>query len=67
MRAKPCLVRNTDYLNVPLCRCVAQANSGNVEVLQGPPLTLNSFSLRLLTADERLYAAGAVDEQQPLR
>ncbi|XP_072932998.1 uncharacterized protein [Epargyreus clarus] len=30
------------------------ANAGNVEILQGPPLTLNSFSVRLLSTDESL-------------
>ncbi|XP_047990313.1 formin-like protein 15 [Leguminivora glycinivorella] len=35
------------------------ANAGNVEVVQPPPLTLNSFSLRLVSRDERLYSAAA--------
>ncbi|XP_049872857.1 uncharacterized protein LOC126371578 [Pectinophora gossypiella] len=38
------------------------ANAGNVEVVQGPPLSLNSFSLRLLSADPRLYCAAAAAE-----
>ncbi|RVE43662.1 hypothetical protein evm_011702 [Chilo suppressalis] len=35
------------------------ANAGNVEIIQGGPLTLNSFSVRLLSTDERLYCAAA--------
>lgn len=46
--------------------CV-QANAGNVEVVQGPPLTLNSFSVRLLTPDERLYTAAAAADERQLR
>ncbi|XP_052754829.1 uncharacterized protein LOC113509824 isoform X2 [Galleria mellonella] len=35
------------------------ANAGNVEVVPGAPLSLNSFSLRLLSTDERRYCAAA--------
>ncbi|XP_053604939.1 uncharacterized protein LOC128672065 [Plodia interpunctella] len=33
------------------------ANSGNVEIVQGPPLSLNSFSVRLLSRDQDKFAA----------
>ncbi|XP_059045623.1 condensin-2 complex subunit H2-like [Achroia grisella] len=33
------------------------ANAGNVEVIQGPPLSLNSFSLQLLSTDTQQYCA----------
>ncbi|CAK1585063.1 unnamed protein product [Parnassius mnemosyne] len=43
------------------------ANAGNVEVVQGPPLTLNSFSVRVLSTDERLYRALADADENFLR
>ncbi|XP_028043380.1 uncharacterized protein LOC114252897 isoform X1 [Bombyx mandarina] len=33
------------------------ANAGNVEIIQGPPLSVNSFSVRLLSTDHTLYTA----------
>ncbi|KAM3960067.1 uncharacterized protein ACR2FA_005867 [Aphomia sociella] len=42
------------------------ANAGNVEVVPGAPLSLNSFSLRLLSTDARGYcAAAAADGHLP--
>nr|XP_049703493.1 uncharacterized protein LOC126056059 isoform X1 [Helicoverpa armigera] len=37
------------------------ANAGNVEVLPGPPLSLDSFSLRLVSAEPRLAAADVAE------
>ncbi|XP_013139378.1 PREDICTED: uncharacterized protein LOC106103995 [Papilio polytes] len=43
------------------------ANAGNIEMVQGPPLTTNSFSVRLLSTDERLYrTVMQQDSEQPL-
>lgn len=45
-----------------------QANAGNVQVVEGPPLEGSAFSLRLLSTDERLYsAAAAADAETFLR
>ncbi|CAH2046651.1 unnamed protein product, partial [Iphiclides podalirius] len=43
------------------------ANAGNIEIVQGPPLTMNSFSVRLLSTDERLYRAVTAADEQILR
>ncbi|XP_068633938.1 condensin-2 complex subunit H2-like isoform X2 [Battus philenor] len=43
------------------------ANAGNIDMIQGAPLTLNSFSVRLVSTDERLYRAVATADEQFLR
>ncbi|XP_050348274.1 uncharacterized protein LOC126772140 [Nymphalis io] len=43
------------------------ANAGNVQIVQGPPLTLNTFSVRLVSTDERLYRTVAAADEQFLR
>ncbi|KPJ03746.1 Condensin-2 complex subunit H2 [Papilio xuthus] len=43
------------------------ANAGNIEMVQGPPMTTNSFSVRLLSTDERLYrTVMQQNSEQPL-
>ncbi|CAG9788004.1 unnamed protein product [Diatraea saccharalis] len=42
-----------------------EANAGNVEIVPGPPLTLDSFSVRLVTADPRLYCAAPAPDPGP--
>ncbi|CAD0202004.1 unnamed protein product [Chrysodeixis includens] len=39
------------------------ANSGNVEIIQGPPLTVDTFSVRVLSTDESLFGAIAPEDQ----
>jgi CO dehydrogenase/acetyl-CoA synthase gamma subunit (corrinoid Fe-S protein) len=36
-----------------------QANAGNVEIVQGAPLSLDSFSVRSVSDDARRYCAAA--------
>ncbi|XP_046977707.1 condensin-2 complex subunit H2-like [Vanessa cardui] len=43
------------------------ANAGNVQIVQGPALTLNTFSVRLVSTDERLYRTAAAADEQFLR
>ncbi|XP_047531134.1 condensin-2 complex subunit H2-like [Vanessa atalanta] len=43
------------------------ANAGNVQIVQGPALTLNTFSVRLVSTDERLYRTVAAADEQFLR
>ncbi|XP_045499446.1 uncharacterized protein LOC123697074 [Colias croceus] len=38
------------------------ANSGNIEIIQGEPLTINSFHMRLLSDDESLLRPAAIAE-----
>ncbi|XP_039755199.1 uncharacterized protein LOC120630113 [Pararge aegeria] len=41
------------------------ANAGNVEIIQGAPLSLDSFSVRLLSDDQRLYCAALAPPPDP--
>ncbi|XP_075975642.1 uncharacterized protein LOC142976243 isoform X2 [Anticarsia gemmatalis] len=43
------------------------ANAGNVEIVSGAPLSLDSFSLRLLSSDTRRYSAAAAADEHFLR
>ncbi|CAG9562279.1 unnamed protein product [Danaus chrysippus] len=42
------------------------ANAGSIEIVPGAPLSLNSFSVRVLCGDERLYLS-SVEEPPPPR